>query len=104
MKKEQIKIEEKFIIKGNLDKILTEIKDSINLFLDNIIGIIKGYFFRFIAVNSNNTQTEYKSNIIKNESISNIKKISNNLLLMEGNNQLFLYSTKNSKYLSCPLF
>lgn len=78
MKKEQIKIEEKFIIKGNLDKILTEIKDSINLFLDNIIGIIEGYFFRFIAVNSNNTQTEYISNIIKNESISNTKKISNN--------------------------
>ena len=61
---------------------------------------IKKYLKAFLAINENNNQLQFKNDLIKSDSINDIKRINNNLLLLNGKEALYLYSIQNHKYIS----
>lgn len=96
--KDKVK-KEKFLMKFNKNMCYSDIMDLCDYF-NHYFEEIKKYLKAFLAINENNNQLQFKNDLIKSDSINDIKRINNNLLLLNGKEALYLYSIQNHKYIS----
>ena len=96
--KDKVK-KEKFLMKFDKNMCLSDIKDLCDYF-NHYFEEIEKYLKAFLAINENNNQLKFKNDLIKSDAINEIKRINNNLLLLNGKEALYLYSIQNHKYIS----